>query len=437
MSSAAVAVLDRSAGLMEDGIVSIVKACVRKSVGVGAVVLAGTIHAGGLFLPADGVGATADVVHGAKSAVRRSSRALGSNVWERRVRIARQELAVARDDVQNFGSGRLLLNVKDGVDLDVVVERTVPTKWGYSLSGRVAGGNVGFVTLVVHEEAVAGSIWTPESAYELQYLGSGIHALRDVTNAPVQCGGAVSSELPQDDTVQASDNNVRGDGVTVVDKLVVWPAETEERHGGGEAGMLAQVDLHIAYTNDVFERSGALVLLNLVGAQNMQSADFLAQYTDVEQLRNDLGADIWHELRPEGIGRIQGQAGSESAWSVFWSSSTFAHETGHILGIGHSRLDDLLLPYRLRQGLFEAGRFSRESREVVESCALMAGCRTVAGLLPSFSSPWRYDPRHGRPLGVTRFAEDHGHRGPADAVLTINRERHRVAALRPSRNGSQ
>ena len=103
-----------------------VNACVRKVVGAGIVALAGATHAGGLFLPADGVGA-GDVVHGVKSAATPPSMAGLPGAWERPVRIARQELAVARDDVQNFGSGRLLLNVRDGVDLDVVVERSAPS----------------------------------------------------------------------------------------------------------------------------------------------------------------------------------------------------------------------------------------------------------------------------------------------------------------------
>ena len=206
-----------------------VKAGVGKVVGAGALALAGAIHAGGLFLPAAAPGTVADVVHGVKSAATPTSMARLPGAWERPVRIARQELAAAHEDVQGFGTGRLLLNVKEGVDLDVVVERTAPTKWGYSLSGRVAGGNVGFVTLVVHEEAVAGSIWTPESTYELHYAGAGVHALRDVTNAPHFVCGALSSEsFAMDGIVQESANNDGEDDVSVVDIVIVWSPRAEE-----------------------------------------------------------------------------------------------------------------------------------------------------------------------------------------------------------------
>ena len=156
--------------------------------GAAAVVAANGLHAAGLFLPA---GPASDVAPVAKAAPARRSAAAVPDAWERRVRVARHELAAARADVETAGAGRLLLNVRDGVRLDVAVERTAPTMFGYSLSGRVVGGGGaggGFVTLVVHDEAVAGSIWTPDSAYELSYLGGGVHALRDVTNAPpVEC----------------------------------------------------------------------------------------------------------------------------------------------------------------------------------------------------------------------------------------------------------
>ena len=200
-----------------------VKAGVGKVVGAGALALAGAIHAGGLFLPAAAPGTVADVVHGVKSAATPTSMAGLPRAWERPVRIARQELAVAHEDVQGFGTGRLLLNVKEGVDLDVVVERTGPTKWGYSLSGRVAGGRVGFVTLVVHEEAVAGSVWTPDSAYELHYLGGGVHALRDVTSAPrPECGGVASEAFAARTAQGGTTDGDGGDVVSVVDILVVW-----------------------------------------------------------------------------------------------------------------------------------------------------------------------------------------------------------------------
>ena len=160
------------------------------ALGAAAVALAGGHHAADLFLPVDpGVAAAARTGSAGQSA------SAAPHAQERRVRVARHELATARADVESAGVGRLLLNVRDGVRLDVVVERTAPTRYGYSLSGRVAGpaDQAGFVTLVAHEGAVAGSIWTPGAAYELLPLGGDVHALRDVTNMRLECGGAAAA----------------------------------------------------------------------------------------------------------------------------------------------------------------------------------------------------------------------------------------------------
>lgn len=169
-----------------------VSKCGLQAVAVAAVALAvagwsPAAHAAGLFLPvADKEAAVAASASGGFSP---------AVVWERRVRVLHHELAGVRANVQAGDTGRLLLNIRPGVALDVAVERTAPTKWGYSLSGRIEGGQIGFATLVVHEGAVAGTIWTPDAAYEVSYLGGGVHAIRDVTNAPrAECAGAVPTE---------------------------------------------------------------------------------------------------------------------------------------------------------------------------------------------------------------------------------------------------
>ena len=292
-----------------------------------AAMLAGGVHAD-LFLPVGPADAAAGAAPAARTVPLGAERAapVVGDVWERRVRIARHELAVARADIETAGSGRLFLNVRDGVRLDVVVERTAPTKRGYSLSGRVAGASAGFVTLVVHEEAVAGSIWTPDSAYELNYLGGGVHALRDVTNAPpVECGGALPSGLSAADAPGPGGAD-DGSAVSVVDILVVWTPAAEEEYGG-EPQALSRIDLLIAYANDAFERSGAFVALNLVGAEKVDyleadSGDWLVDAgTDLSRLgdphdghmdrvhdrRDALGADLVY-LVTSGYGGLAGSA---------------------------------------------------------------------------------------------------------------------------------
>ena len=434
MSCTAVGPLARSSGdeVAKRGAPLARRVCA--ALGTVALALASASHATGLFLPVGPAGATAGVAPTAKAAPARRS-AAGVPAWGRRVRIARHELAAARADVEAAGAGRLLLNVRDGVRLDVDVERTVPTRWGYSLSGRVVGGSGGFATLVVHDEVVAGSIWTPDSAYELAYLGGGVHALRDVTNAqPVECAGALSSELSAADGAAAGG----ADDGSVVDVLVVWTPAAEEA-AGGEAQVLSWIDLSIAYTNDAFERSGAFVQLNLVGAEWVDYLEVTADHhmTNLNRLRdpddghldgihdrrNALGADLVYLLT---AGQAGGRAEGGGSFAVGLGMRTFAHEVGHNFGIAHERNQGV---YSYHHG-FTTG--ARDCYRTIMSYG--TECPNFAKNLPLYASPWRYSPS-GRALGVARFSKERSARGPADAVLTLNGNRHSVANFRPSRQG--
>ncbi len=420
---------------------------VRAALGAAALASASGLQAAGLFLPA---GPASDVASVAKAAPARRSAAAVPDAWERRVRIARHELAAARADVETAGAGRLLLDVRDGVRLDVAVERTAPTRYGYSLSGRVAGGaaQVGFVTLVVHEEAVAASIWTPDSAYELTYLGDGVHALRDVTNAPpVECGGTVSAAEAQraqptvwPDTRAAEEN-------TVVDVLVVWTPAAEEEVGG-EVSMLSLIDRDVAFANDAFEHSGAFVSLNIVGAERVDyletdiHADLARLATPgdghmdgVHDLRDALGADLVHlkaiSAGPAGVAERPGAFGINRADAL---PRVFAHEVGHNFGMLHERGEFTGAGLAGIAETYSHGVTTAACLATVMSYGASCGGRVFPAHIPYYGSPWRYGPT-GRVLGVSRFSKNRGLHGPADAVLTLNRNRHRVADLRPSRNG--
>ena len=91
------------------------------------------------------------------------------------VRVDRRRLFQTIHAVERSGSGCLVLNVAEGLEFEVVVERTGRTLSGHSLSGRVVGMVNSAVTFVAHAEALMGTVWTPGAAYEVVPLNGSVH----------------------------------------------------------------------------------------------------------------------------------------------------------------------------------------------------------------------------------------------------------------------
>ena len=375
---------------------------------------------------------------------------------ERLVRIARDELASVRDRVASGGAGRLLLNVDANLELGVAVERTSPTRWGYSLSGRIDDPAVGFLTLVVHDEAVAGAIWTPEASYEIVHLGRGVHVVREVADDVHQCGGAVpTAGAPP---IVSSEKTPASDEDTVVDVLFVWTPQREEKSGGPEA-VRAEIELAVAYTNDAFERSGAFVSLNLVGAEpapDYEKPDVgedglsedgspeglvevlrLANPSDghmdaVHRWRDDLGADLVSLALDRG-----GRAFLGGAFSATSGPAITAHEFGHNFGLKHERSQWISFFWTTIPGDYGHGYVAlRDSRCTPTIMAYGELCSEQGArrfFIPVFSSPAVFHPVDGAPLGMSRFSVERGADGPADAVLHLNRASSTIANFRPRR----
>ena len=77
--------------------------------------------------------------------------------------------------------GVLTLNLFEDAVFTGLVERTATTfSGGQSLSGRLAGIEMGTLTLVVNGDVVAGTVRTPEATYRIRPAGNGLHAVSQV-----------------------------------------------------------------------------------------------------------------------------------------------------------------------------------------------------------------------------------------------------------------
>ena len=295
----------------------------------------------GLFIPVNGE----DAAHLAPATVSAGPAVTGQR-WL--VRVDQGRLFSTIRTIEQSGSGRLLLNVAPELEFEVAVERTRRTLSGHALSGRVVGATGSAVTLVVHAEAIMGSIWTLGGTYDVAPLKDGVHVVRKVDlsarlplGQPIRREGGWGNSPP----VGQADE----DGLNVVDVLVLWTPKAEE-NVGSEAAMRMVIEHAVAWANDAYERSGAKVRLHLVGRELV---DYVEQGpgctwgagcrsgTDLDRLENPsdgfmdgaherrdaLGADLVSLFTGDGdVGGIATLAGSFSlvvARSTDGVASTF------------------------------------------------------------------------------------------------------------------
>ena len=374
------------------------------------------------------------------------------------VRVDRPQLFRLIHSVGRSGA-RLTLPVAEGSALDVVVERTRRTLSGHSLSGRVEGIAGSAATFTVNSEVVMGAVWTPGGAYEVAPLKDGVHAVRKVDQ---------SARPPLGEPIRAaggweglSTERANADGASVVDVLVVWTPKAQA-NAGGAAQMRAGMDLVVAWANDAYERSGAEVRLNLVGAELVDyvedgggssgvDLDRLEARSDgfmdgVHGRRDALGADLVSLFT--GYGNVGGVASLPGAFSlvfvhpndsVYLRSSTFAHELGHNMGLAHDRYETRVTP-PLPFGHGYVNKQAFEPGAAGDACWITimayptrcADSGLDAGRVPYFSTPDRHH-SDGAALGVPKSSDEGWPDGPADAVLSLNLSYPRVVDIRPGR----
>ena len=95
-------------------------------------------------------------------------------------------------------SGVLTLNLFDDASFTGLVQSVAPTfSGGYSLSGPLAGVEMGTMTLVVNGGVVAGTVRTPEATYRIRPAAGGFHAVSEVDLSRLPpLGEPISPERP-------------------------------------------------------------------------------------------------------------------------------------------------------------------------------------------------------------------------------------------------
>lgn len=407
-----------------------------------------------LFLPVDG------------------ERPVGVDASDRLVRVDHDLLKRWREGVD-----RMVLNVEDGLELEAAVDGVRRTPWGYSLSAEIAvprpngGRGTGKLTLVIHDEAVGGTIWTPAGSWELVPVSGDIHALRPVPAMAIQGAPPVAVEIKPPEVATAA---LGGDDGSEIDVLILWTpgvaavARTEAR-------LNIALELAVETTNDAYDWSGVAMQLNVVG---MEEVDYetsgrggvdlgrLADPDDgfmdgIHARRDALGADLVtlfvEDSNVGGVAYLDSGLNVNSAavafsvvlyaQSGYHRSTAFAHELGHNMGLAHD-----LHVARKGSGVFDyshgyVNRHAFEAGAEEDSCwySIMAyrnRCEDAG--LDGVQAPYFATPRRtyssggdgdgdGAAFGVPKSSDVDGADGPADAALTLMRTRLTVANFRAER----
>ena len=135
---------------------------------------------GGLFSAVSPTGAAVDVSRTAPDALTLRRRLVTIDLGQL-VPVTDAATRAAAAGIEIAPSGVLTLNLFDDAVFTGLVERTAVTfSGGQSLSGRLAGIEMGTMTLVVNGDVVAGTVRTPEATYRIRPAGNGLHTVSQI-----------------------------------------------------------------------------------------------------------------------------------------------------------------------------------------------------------------------------------------------------------------
>ena len=388
------------------------------------------------------------------------------------------QLAAARRDVERGSPARLSLNLFADAEFEAIIERTEPTSTGHTLTGRLADDPWSTVVLAVNGDHIAGMVWSPDGMHDIRTLGAGPAVIRQLDPAALgRCGVGEAPPAPRPDASPApwasgspiahrsranaaasapqAGNATPADDGSLIDVLVVYVAGTRILHGGHRA-MRALIDRDVAMTNEAYRVGGAAQRIALVGAVEVDwpwhrisiwgpAFNYLLNEGDgyldeVHALRDRYAADLvvlhtgdlgsWEGGSGGGVASVPtSPAGNATLAFSIASSSAFAHELGHGMGLGHERQYDRSnepFPYSHGYRFWTTHPIWGER----EWSTIMAA---LSSDLPRFSNPrQKWPDESGVPLGVPGDEPSDRVDGPADAVRSLNEMRRAIANYRAS-----
>ena len=265
----------------------------------------------------------------------------------------------------------LALPMFDGASFVGVVDRIVPrSAQKYSLHGRFLGDANSSFTIAVRDGVVAGHVHLPaqSASYQIQYIGNGLHAIRELdmalfppcttnsTDEPIQ--------LPAAPRAQLAGGGCPDDG-SVIDLLVAYTPDARDAYGGTE-GIEAHIAAAEADTNQAYLNSLiTTVTVNVVATVEVDYEETSNSTTDRNRLLDpdDGYLDELHDIRDNVsadvvtllVNSLNGSCG-KAAFSIAAGNvpipelgfnvvradcavgnHSFAHELGHNQGCRHDR----------------------------------------------------------------------------------------------------
>lgn len=232
----------------------------------------------------------------------------------------------------------------------------------------------------------------------------------------------------------------------VVDVLVLYTDAAQNTHSGRD--MDARIGSYIAYSNQAFANSGVDMRFRLVGSQKVdldytyvteENLTALRTNSEVAKLRQQYGADLVTLLNLRqpmsggyvcGIGYVPPGDGGTGRLSSYASSvafslvgvdcglSTFTHELGHNMSLGHSYAQDS------KGGVWAWGR-GHGVQSLFSTLMAYPHYYGTRNQLQQFSNPNQRS-CSGQSCGVPQ-----GEREEADASANLNRLGAQIAAFMP------